>query len=192
MKLLASHKKYVPVAGCCFLLIVLSVSSYAQPSDFIILKKGDKTIKSYFAGTQIEFVTTNNVYKNAVIKRVHNDSLFIQEFIVRTVMTQMGFYVTDTLGSYSYAYNYRDIKYIGKKQKGFNVQGSGAALLGGGILLTVASGVVYLADRKKFSPWLMGGGAGLAGIGYLLTKLGGHPIVIGKKKYRLEYMKVSP
>lgn len=107
-------------------------------------------------------------------------------------MTQLGFYVTDTLGSYSYAYNYHDIKSIGRKEnKGFNMRGSGAALFGGGILLTVANGVVFLADKKRFSPAFMGVSAALAGIGYVLGKSGSKGIVIGKKNYKLEYINLS-
>ena len=175
------------------ILLLTSYTSFGQSSDFIILKKKDKPIRSYYPGTQIEFVSKTGAYRNAFITGIHNDTLFMKEYDIRTAMTKFGFYVADTLGSYSYAYDYRDIKSIGRKEKkGFNVQGSGAALLGGGLVLTVASGVVYLADRKKFSPGLMGASAGLAGIGYLMMKLSNKPIIIGKRKYRLEYVNLSP
>ena len=177
-----------------FLLLVLffSVTAvYAQPSDFIILKKKNKTIHSYYAGAQIEFVTTNGVYKDAVITKIANDTVYLQEFLVRQVPTTLGFYITDTAGSFRYACDYREIGSIGKKQKGFNVSGSGAALFGGGIVLTLGSGIVYLADRKKFSPGLMIASAALAGIGYVMMKSGSKGIVIGKKNYRLEYISVG-
>ena len=70
----------------------------------------------------------------------------------------MGFYIVDTAGSFRYAYHYKQIGSIGKKQKGFNVSGSGAALLGGGVVITLASGVVYLVDRQKFSPGIIDSG----------------------------------
>lgn len=107
-------------------------------------------------------------------------------------MTQLGFYIWDTLGTYSYTYHYRDIKTIGKKEsKGFNVRGSGAVLFGGGLLLTLANGVVFLADRKRFSPAFMGASAGLALIGYFLGKAGTKGMVMGKR-YELEYINLSP
>ena len=165
--------------------------SFAQSSDFIILKKKDKTIRSYYAGTQIEFVTTDGAYRNALINRIANDTIYLQEFLVRTVTTNLGFTITDTAGSFRYAYHYRQIGAIGKKQSGFNLKGSGAALFGGGIVLTAASGVVYLADRKKFSPGLMIASAGLAGIGYLLMRSGDKGMVIGKRNYRIEYMNMQ-
>ena len=177
-----------------FFLILFFASSAAsaQPSDFIILKKKNKTIHSYYAGTQIEFVTTNGVYKDAVITKISNDTIYLQEFLIQRAVTSLGFYVIDTVGSYRYAYDYHQIGSIGKQaNKGFNVQGSGAALFGGGIVLTLGSGIVYLADRKKFSPALLIGSAALAGMGYLLMKSGHKGIVIGKKNYRLEYMRLT-
>jgi hypothetical protein len=175
-----------------FILVFSFTTVYAQPSDFIILKKNNKTIRSYYAGSQIEFVSTSGAYRNALINRIVNDSIFMQEFLVRQVPTTLGFYVTDTAGSFRYTYRYDEIGSIGpKEKKGFNVKGSGAALLGGGIVLTLASGVVYLADREKFSPALLIASAGLAVAGYFMSKSGSKGIVIGKKNYRLEYIKVT-
>ncbi len=174
-----------------FLLIIVSSAVHAQPSDFIILKKKDKTIQSFYAGTQIEFVTTSGAYRNAFIKRIAHDTLFLQEFLIRRIPTQLGFYITDTAGSFRFAYHYNQIASFGKKQKGFNLSGSGASLLGGGILLTLASGVVFLVDRDKFSPALLGASVGLGALGYLLLKAGNKRIVIGKRNYRMEYINVS-
>lgn len=174
-----------------FLLMIVSSAVHAQPSDFIILKKKDKTIKSYYAGTQIEFVTTSGAYRNALITRIVHDTLYLQEFLVRKIPTQLGFYITDTAGSYRFAYHYNEIGSFGKKQKGFNLSGSGASLLGGGILLTLANAVVFLVDRDKFSPALLGASVGLGAIGYFLLKAGNKAIVIGKRNYRLEYIKVT-
>jgi len=166
-------------------------AAYSQPSDFMILKKKNKTIHTYYAGTQIEFVTNNGIYKDAMITKIANDTVYLQEFLVRQAQTSLGFYITDTAGSFRYAYDYRQIRSIGKKQKGFNVSGSGAALFGGGTVLTLGSGIAYLADRNKFSPALMIASAALAGIGYWMMKSGSKGIVIGKKNYRLEYVKVT-
>jgi hypothetical protein len=174
-----------------FLLFLSVTALHAQPSDFIILKKKNKTIRSYYAGTQIEFITTNGAYRNALINRIVNDTLYLQEFVVRHIPTTLGFFVTDTAGSYRFAYHYNQIGSFGKQQKGFNVSGSGAALLGGGALLVLANGVVFLADRKKFSPAFMIASAGLAVVGYFMSRAGSKGIVIGKKNYRLEYINMT-
>lgn len=174
-----------------FLFALAAYASQAQTPDFLVLKKKGKTIRSFYSGTNIEFTTVHGVYKNASITDIRNDSLFVREYIVRQAMTQMGFYVLDTAGSLSFAYPYKDIAVIGKKSKGFNWSGSGAALLSGGILITLASGVVYLADKDKFSPELLGAGAGLGFIGYLLMRSSKNEYDLSKKKYTLEYINLS-
>jgi len=173
------------------LLIFFPFLINAQSSDFILLKKGKKTITAYYAGTNIEFVTIRGVYKNAFIYKIKHDSIFIQEFLINQQMTKFGFYILDTVGSFRFNYNYRDIKTIGKTKDKFDVRASGASLLGGGVLLTLASGIVYIADRKKFSPQLMEAGAGLGLLGYFLGKKSNQGIIIGKRKYRFEYINME-
>ena len=171
-----------------FLLLLLTgYQSFAQTSDVIVLKKHNKVIKRYFAGTDIDFTTTTGVYLNANITKIKNDTLFLKQFVVRQTPTQLGVYVLDTITTYNYAYHYNQVKVIGKAGNKFNMSGTAASLLGGGILLTVASGVVFLVDQEKFSPALMIASASLATIGFILAKTSGRGMVIGKK-YSLVYM----
>jgi len=177
-----------------FILILFIFAGYvlkAQPSDFIILKKKNKTVKIFYKGSNIEFVTKSGTYKNALIKDIKNDSIFLQEFLINRVPTSLGFYVIDTVGSFRYAYNYNQIYHFGQENKKFNLAGSGATLLGGGALLILASGVVYLVDNKNFSPTLLAAGAGLAAVGYFLSKGSNKGITIGKKHYRLLYINAN-
>lgn len=159
----------------------------AQSSDFILFKKKGRTIKTYFAGSNIIFTTTTGASIEANILSIQNDSLSLQQYITRPVPTQLGVYVLDT-SYYYYKYHYKQIASITKEGRRFDLRSSGYALMGGGLLLTVASGVVYLADNKKFSPELLAVSVGLAGVGYLLTKTHGDQMAIGKK-YSLEYIK---
>ena len=135
-------------------------------------------------------------YENAVAERINgilNDTLYLQEFIIRYLPTTIGTYFIDTAGSYHYKYHYNQIKIIGQKERtNFNIKGSGAALFGGGVLLTLASGVVYFADREKFSAPLLITSVGLGAIGYFLAKGKKHGggMVIGKK-YKLVYVNMS-
>ncbi|MEP6711739.1 MAG: hypothetical protein ABJA37_04945 [Ferruginibacter sp.] len=173
------------------IFFLLPAALQAQPSDFIILKKKDRTIQTFYAGTNIEFVSTGGAYRNALITQIKNDSIFLQEFLVRRIPSTLGFIIYDTAGSFRYAYNYKEIKSFGRENKHFNVSGSGAALLGGGTVLALASGVVYLADRQKFSPGLLVASVGLAGLGYLMMKSGSKAIVVGRNNYNLQYMNMS-
>ncbi len=172
-------------------LLLIVCYAHAQNADFIIVKKKAKTYKTIFAGSNIEFTTTSGAYINAYINGIKNDTLFLQEFLVQRLFTTIGTYILDTLGSYHYKFHYNQIAFLGKKEKrGFNIHGSGASLFGGGAVLTIASGIVYLADRKHFSAPLLIASAGLGAFGYFLMKTGNKPIAIGKK-YSVHYMNMS-
>lgn len=177
----------------CLLIVLLTlpITCSAQSADFLALKKGNKTIRNIFSGRNVQFVTTGGAYRDALITGIKNDSIYLQEFLVYRVLTVYGTYMNDTAGSSRYVYHYKEVSSFGKKaKKGFNVAGSGAALLGGGALLTIASGVSYLADKDKFSPELLGAGIVLGGLGYLMSTAGKQGIVIGRK-YTLQYIKMS-
>jgi hypothetical protein len=177
-----------------FLLLIsslMAVHIFAQPSDFILLKKKGKTIKTFFSGSHISFITTTGASFAVQIDNIRNDSIFVTEFIIVQVPTRLGVYVLDTVARHKYSFNYRDIGTIYYDKKGFSFSGSGASLMGGGVLLLVASGVVYLADRSNFSLPLAGAALGLGLTGYLVTRLQTTNYKIGKK-YQLSYMSVNP
>ncbi len=175
------------------LLIFISTATFAQSADFIILKKHGKTIRTFYSGTEIAFTSESGAFINATINGIKDDTLYLQEFIIRYLPTTIGTYIIDTAGSYHYKYHYNQVKAIGKEEKtNFNWRGSGGSLLGGGILLTLGSGVVYLADREKFSAPLLVTSAALGTLGYFIAKgkKGGNAMLIGKK-YKLVYMNMS-
>ena len=172
------------------LIIFFTTHAFAQRSDVIVLKKRNKTIDRFYSGKDIDFTTTSGAYVNANIQGIREDTLFLREFIVRTTPTQLGVYILDTVGVYNLQYHYNEIKVIGKSSKGFNVSGSAASLMGGGLLLMLASGVVYLVDKENFSPALLIASASLAGIGFLMAKTSGKGMEIGKK-YHLVYLNLS-
>lgn len=175
------------------ILLLISAGSFAQTADFIMLKKKDRTIQAFYSGSNISLTTRSGAFINATINGIKNDTLYLQEFIIRYQPTTIGTYIIDTVGSYHYKYHYNQIAAIGRKEKtNFNNRGSGAALLGGGVVLTIASGVVYLADRSRFSLPLLIASAGLGTLGYFWAKgkKNGGAMVIGRK-YRLVYMNMS-
>jgi hypothetical protein len=182
------------IAFLFFITSFIYYSCSSQPSDFIVLKKNDRTIKSFFAGSIIGIETANGFY-SGIITAVKKDSLFINQYDVRQVPTNLGVYVLDTAAVYRLKFNYKEIgKIENQKRKGFNWAASGGSLLGGGILITaVGLGTwVFTKPGTQYhaSPALVIGGAALAGIGYLLLKSNGTYYAIGKK-YRLEYIKVK-
>ena len=171
------------------IFLLLSVNGFSQNSDFILFRKHDRTIRTYFTGTDIGFTDSNGSYVEGNITAINHDSIFLKGYIIRQVPTQLGVYLLDT--SYFYTqYSYHQIKAIGKSGRHFDWGASGSVLMGGGILLTAASAVIYFVDNKQFSPELMGAAIGLTAIGYLLTRVSGKGMVIGKK-YTLDYIKAG-
>jgi hypothetical protein len=174
-----------------FLIVCLffSIQVFGQSSDFILFKNKSRTIATWFPETYVKFTDKSGAYVEGRIMAIKNDSLFIKEYMIRQMPTQLGVYILDTT-YYYYQNHYSQVKSIGKSGRHFDWAASGGVLMSGGILLTVASGVVYLADNNKFSPQLLIAAVGLAGVGYLLSKQSGKGIVIGKK-YSLVYIKAS-
>ena len=175
------------------ILLFITTTSFSQSADFIQLKKNNKTIASFYSGMNIAFTSESGSFIDAYINGIKDDTLYLQQFIVRYLPTNFGTYIVDTAGSYRYKYHYNQIIAIGRKEKtNFNVRGSGAALLGGGAVLTLASGIIYVADRKKFSAPLLLASVGLGTIGYFMSKGSKHSgtYVIGKK-YKLVYLNMS-
>lgn len=175
------------------IFLSITTSSFSQSADFIQLKKDNKTVSSFYSGMNIAFTSESGSYTDALINGIKNDTLYLQQFIVRYLPTNTGTYIVDTVGSYRYKYHYNQIIAIGRKEKtNFNVKGSGAALLGGGAVLALASSIIYVVDRKKFSAPLLLASVGLGTLGYFMAKGGKHggAYVMGKK-YKLVYMNMS-
>ena len=175
------------------ILLLISVTSFSQSADFIQLKKNNKLVTTFYSGMNISLTAHSGANITALINGIKNDTIYLQEFIIRYLPTNFGTYIIDTVGSYRYKYHYNQIAAIGKMEKtNFNTRGSGAALFGGGALLTLASGVVYVADRKKFSLPLLLTSVGLGTLGYFMAKgkKNGSAMVIGKKN-KLVYINMS-
>ena len=167
-------------------------SSFAQ-SDLLILKKNNRKVESFFPGSEIDFSTADRYYE-AYITAVKNDSVFLVQYNVQRVLTTLGVYILDTVSEYHYAVNYHSIISLGKKRTGFDLNASGAALFGGGILLTTAGLITWIFTKPRTeyhaSKQLVIGAAALAAIGYFLMKSGKKSMKLGKK-YPLTYITMT-
>ena len=83
-----------------FFLLSTGAQIFAQSSDMILLKKNNKTVKRYFADTDIDLTTTTGAYISGTITKIKNDSIFLKQSVIRQVPTQLGVYVLDTLTTY--------------------------------------------------------------------------------------------
>jgi hypothetical protein len=175
-----------------FFLVLFSNICLAQ-TDFIVLKKNDRTLKTMFAGEEVSFTTSLRYYSGR-IDAVEKDSLYLLEYDVRQIPTNLGVYILDTVATYRSGIYYRDILKIQNKKRGFNLAASGASLLGGGILLTTIGLGTWLftkeGDQYHASPKLVIGSALLGAAGYVLLKTNGNNYTIGKK-YQLQYIRTK-
>ena len=170
-------------------LILLHTNITAQRSDFLLLKKKDRVMKSYYSGSSISFGTASGNF-SGIITAIHRDSVFFRQYDIRQMLSNLGVYILDTLAVYDMAFNYHDMLTIGKKQRGFNLAASGTALFGGGALLTTCGLITWLVTkpgtRYHASSGLVFGSAAFTGAGYLLMRSGNsHKLGL---KYFLEYI----
>ena len=91
------------------LLTAISFTAFAQPSDYIVLKKkNNRTLKTYFPGTFISASTYTGFTLNGFIKEIRNDSVVVEQQEVRQFATQFGVPALDTI-VYTIKLHYKDI-----------------------------------------------------------------------------------
>ena len=110
---------------CCFFYLPASAQN-----DLLVLKKNNKTIQSFYPGSPFIFSTANGNF-NTYITGIQKDSIYVVQYDIRTVPTNLGIYVLDTVARYNFGINYRDIISLGKMNNHFDWSASGGALFGG-------------------------------------------------------------
>lgn len=168
-------------------------SSCRGQNDLLILKKHNRTIQSFYPGSEIDFNTATRYYE-ASINSISKDSLFLVQYDVRRAYTNLGVYILDTVAQYHFAINYHDIVSLEKNRRNFDWSSSGAGLFGGGVLLTTAGLVTWIFSKPNTRyyarPSLVISAAALATVGYFLMKTGNKTRKLGGK-YKLHYIKMK-
>ena len=122
------------------IFIFISSISFSQISDFIVVKKKNgRTIGNFMAGKAIVFKTTFGDYIDGQIEAIRNDSIFVITYNIRTVPTNLGVTMLDTVSRSVFATNYRNISRIKIHQS----SGHGQGLLGS-VLMLGGSGYILL------------------------------------------------
>jgi hypothetical protein len=176
------------------LTILLSTSAkiFSQASDFITVKKrNNRTIKTFFPGVSVSFLTVYKRPVNGMITAIQHDSIFVKEWDVRAVPTTFGVTVLDTAGVYITGFHYKEIETIDVSDRTrFQQVTVGRILIIGGIgytALNIINGA-YLHEPVTDSRNLknLGIAAGAVGTGLLINYLSRH-----KKKYLIEYIHMN-
>ena len=178
------------------LFVFLFAAAYCQEgqvSDFIVVKnKKGRTVKSFFPGLYISFITTNNREVDGLITTIRNDSVFIKEWDVRTGMSGLGIPVTDTLASYLNGYHYKEIAKVDVSDKMQLQQAKpGNILIIAGVgymVLNVINGAYLhepITDSKNLTSLAIAGAAIITG--FLLNYFAKHG-----NKLHVEYIHMNP
>lgn len=179
-----------------YFLLSASLFSVAQMSDFISVKKSNgRTVKTFMPGNAIRLTTVEGRGFEGWITQIKQDSVFLKIFDIRTLPTQFGTTMVDTVGSYQIGLPYRDIFRIEVKDRGsFNFITNGTLFMIGGLgyaALNVINGAYLkepLTDARNLTS--LGIALGVAGGGYLLNRLD-HKKQKAGKKYKIVYVRMS-
>jgi len=175
------------------IFLIFSAPCFSQVSDFIKVKKrNNRTLKTFFPGSLISCQTVYGNYIGGIVSAVHNDSVFVKEFDIRSVPNQWGVSSVDTLGSYVVGIHYKDIQTIEfQKHESFGFVKNGSLLMIGGIgyaALNLVNGKYLkqpITDPENMKS--LGISLGVAGVGFLLNRLNKMNNRNGKK-YIVEYV----
>ncbi|MFT3936781.1 MAG: hypothetical protein QM726_24365 [Chitinophagaceae bacterium] len=174
------------------ILIPASLSGFSQASDFIVVKKGNnRTVKTFFPGVHIAFVTFDKRTADGEITAIRNDSVFVKEWDIRQAINYIGIPVLDTLGSYMSGWHYKEIDKVDVSDKmRFREITPGRILIIGGTgyaLLNVINGA-YLHESVTSSKNLtsLGIAGGAVATGVLINYISRH-----SKKYHVEYVHMN-
>jgi hypothetical protein len=172
-----------------FALLMLIISDgYAQGSDIIVLKKRNTiTKKTFFAGSQIHFIDIAGSEVNGVIKKIANDSLYINLYDSRRQYTIWGTSFLDTIAVFTSKYHYKEIREIIKPTKGFGFIKNGLLFIIGGVGYSFLHtfNAIYLKEKLDGKTMAISGAAVLNGL--LLKKTHHNSIRLGKHYY-LQYI----
>lgn len=173
-------------------LLLIGNAAFSQTGDFIVIKKNNQTVKTFFTGSNARFKTISGQWFDGNIIDIRNDSLFFREVIVQQVPTPWGVPRLDTMTTFVRRIYYKDIIAIPKRSESFTYIKNGVLLmvLGGGYagLNIINSGYQHYAPFGKDNLPNLLTAAGVFGVGKLMQKRHKPYVQIGGK-YSMRYIK---
>lgn len=174
---------------CC---IIFSLQAFAQPGDFIILKKNNKNLQTFYEGKKITFTYNDGRNIFGGIKAVKNDSLFIEQWFIQVFSSPSGLTVVDTFKLKPEAFAVTNIASIPNPKSRSQYGLPGALLMigsGGYAALHVINNLTQKDGKIQGKNLLTA--AGVFGVGALLTWLKPKETLKLGKKYKLAYVDIS-
>jgi len=169
----------------------LDLSAQVKGHDMVILRNSKgRTVKSYFNGIKFEGSDINNRGIYGVIRKISDDSIFIQQYDIRKQYNMWGTSVLDTVNSYLTPYAVNEVNWIRKPPAKFEFIRDGTLFMIGGsaYLLLHVINAAYLKQPVIGSTVSIAGG--IAVTGFLMHKLRKRKYVIGNG-YELKYVRME-
>ena len=173
----------------------LFISSFAQSSDFIQLKKRNKVLQSWFKDNDIYMQLKSKQWITATIYKIKDDSLYVRPYQIIYSTRGHGINTVDTVYYGTTAISVHAINAFPKEREGFGYIKNGFIFKigGGGYLLlnainSLGKNEPYFSNKNipKISI-----AAGVLALGVVLGLIHKDNYIIGKK-YHIEYISVKP
>lgn len=173
------------------LMLFASLTSVAQGSDIVVLKKGaDKTLKTYIAGSQIHFISIAGNEVEGNIKKIERDSIFIHIYDSRAAYTMWGTSFWDTVSVGLSRYHISEIREIIKPKSGFGFIKNGYLFMIAGISYAILHVVNAPILNQPIIPGQLAVAGGITASGIALNRIHKTTVRLGKKYY-LQYIPIK-
>lgn len=164
--------------------IVISITAFGQPS-FVVLRKHNQTIKTYFTASYIVLQLSNKQWIQGRIRKVKEDSLFIDQMVIRQVGNYFGLPSIDTVRLGLFKIPVHEIYALPKQANGINIISNGVLLQAAGagyIALNIINGIGKSEPIFKGQNGTnLGIAAGVFSVGELLHLTYKDTYILGKK-----------
>lgn len=107
------------------ILTCVSFSKLNAQSDWLVLKKKDRTLQSWSAGSYIIFRFSNQQWIEGYVRKVQQDSVWINQVHINRMFNNMGFYSFDTSNMGIMRIHVNEITAVPKKNFSYNVFSNG-------------------------------------------------------------------
>ena len=100
----------------CFILVELPAQS-----NLLVLKKKERTLQTWSSGSYIIFRVTNRQWIEGFVRKVQNDSIWINQVQINRVFNNWGFYSFDTSQLGMMKFHIKEIGAVPKKNFSNNI-----------------------------------------------------------------------
>ena len=169
------------------------LTAFSQ-SDLLVLKQKNHTIQTWVPGSFINFQFSSKQWIQGIIKTIRNDSVILEQIILRQVPNRFGFPTIDTAKMGILKLHVKEIYGMPKRNFSSGIISNGILFQMGSaayIFLNIFNSLIH--KQEIFNPQNLTGigiAAGVFAIGTLL-RAGHKTYIILGKKYTMETIRIA-